>query len=861
MALEEEAVTRGLVLTLERLRTGRLRVVGWSKRLLLRMVRGPSEGWTAFVLLLLAVLFGAWCVEITHRVPTPGLSSVALYGVIVGLIVAKVRLRLWGVAVTGILLGSVLSLCHLTVLAEGAGFISRFGEMGTRLFAWAQAFVGYGENTDLLPFSFFALFTSWLVGFVSSWSLFGKRNVWGALLPSGIAIVFSLTILTSREQLVLLHLYLLVVILLVAGLSAVEWRRDWNLRGVRHLRAESGLRLPGAFWFAMAVVLVTSLLPIQATRVEPFATAWDRASSPVRFVGDQFYRGTHGTPGEVADSPHSFEPRQPFGGETTLGEEPVLVVTAPFPVYLRARSYDVYTARGWETGDTQLVPPGWTPEQGLETRFQKLGEVEVSVRGVGSLTAGVPVYLSGHPVELSMDYQIEVQEPAQHRIPVTGTGLDTAAMLQDLPLDLQQAVRQLHDMSGQSSQPLTESEIISVLPADVRVVRRVYKEGDVEGLVVERRLPIPLDTISVRTTDPLAAGASYRATVLLSTAAASDLRAAGTDYPGWVLDRYLQLPDDMSLRVTDLARGLTADADTPYEKAMAIRDYLRTLEYALDIEAPPEDADGVDYFLFELERGYCQYFASAMTVMLRASGVPSRMAVGYGPGDIADEHPPDDMISYPDGDREVQLRNYIVRDSHAWTEVYFPEYGWIAFEPTPGYPTVTRGDFSFLPPGDGGEGIVPPGEPKVPGIPPGGTEGPGSAVPWYVWLLGVTAGSAVLAVVGWLLWRRMLGEVADPQVVYARTGHLAALSGLGPRHSFTPYEFGRRLALTVPDVSTDVNRIVDTYVRVCYGRNSMSEEDRYSVADAWPRVRNGLLRRALYNLVPGKSRWNGSGSQ
>ena len=100
----------------------------------------------------------------------------------------------------------------------------------------------------------------------------------------------------------------------------------------------------------------------------------------------------------------------------------------------------------------------------------------------------------------------------------------------------------------------------------------------------------------------------------------------------------------------------------------AIINYLKDYPYNLKIEAPPANADGVDYFLFTQKTGYCTYFASALAVMLRSVGIPARMVVGFLPGQY-----------------DPKAHTYIIRDRdyHAWTEVYFPGYGWITFDPTP----------------------------------------------------------------------------------------------------------------------------------------------------------------------------------
>lgn len=812
-----------------------------------------------FILLLLSVVLAAWSVGSALWLPG-GFYGVVLCGVVLGLLFAKRRFNGWLLLMGGFLVGLALSFYQLTGLAEGVTRLDRLAEVCTRLFICWQALVGGGTSTDILPFSFFLLFISWSLGFVSSWFLFRKHNIWGALFPGGIAVAASLTSLTSSEQMVHLYLYLAVGFLLAARLFNLERQHEWNLRGIQRYPRGSKLGLHDAFLLAVAVVVVTSLLPVQPGRYAPMAAAFDRVSYPMRVLEEEFARLVGGLPIKEPYMGHFFGPTQAFGGATISEEAPVLMVEAPFPVYLRARSYDVYAHQGWSTSDTRLVSPEWTPEHGIEAEFQKLQEVEVSVTSLFWLRAGDPVYVGGDPIDMSIDYQLEVSQPARYRIAVVGSGLDPAVETENLPPDLQNTVGQLRELSDASGETLTEAEILSALPGDMQVVAWEYGGEGVGWVIVERRLSIPLDTVSVRTADPFAAGGSYRATVYVSTATEPDLRAAGTGYPGWVLDRYLQLPDTMPSRVVELAQALTRDAETPYEKAVAIRDYLRTLDYSLDIEAPSDGVDGVDYFLFELDKGYCQYFASAMAVLLRACGVPCRMAVGYGPGEVADVSLPHDIadLPWPDGiaghvPSELQHGQKVltVANRHSWCEVFFPGYGWILFEPTPSYPVVTLISPTTLLPGDVEEGIgALPGAGEDTGAFPGEADDSEAMTSRYVWPLGMLAGLAVLGAIVWLLWRRLLGQVAEPRVAYSRICHLAALSRLAPQASFTPHEYGRRLRAAMPDVSADLDTVVDTYVRACYGRCNLTRGDLSRVAEAWPQVRNGLLRRAMSGLLP-----------
>jgi len=149
------------------------------------------------------------------------------------------------------------------------------------------------------------------------------------------------------------------------------------------------------------------------------------------------------------------------------------------------------------------------------------------------------------------------------------------------------------------------------------------------------------------------------------------LRTAPDDYPP-ALAPYLALPATVSQRTRDLAARITEDARNPYDRALAIQSYLRhAYPYTLDIDPPPPNVDVVDYFLFDLQKGYCDYYASAMVVMARSLGIPARLAVGYAPGQY-----------------DARKNRLIVReeDGHAWPELYFPGYGWIPFEPTPARP-------------------------------------------------------------------------------------------------------------------------------------------------------------------------------
>jgi transglutaminase-like putative cysteine protease len=110
------------------------------------------------------------------------------------------------------------------------------------------------------------------------------------------------------------------------------------------------------------------------------------------------------------------------------------------------------------------------------------------------------------------------------------------------------------------------------------------------------------------------------------------LRTAPPTLPPEISERYLALPDTVPERVLKLAREVTGDSETHFDQALAIETFLRAYTYTLEVPLPPANRDLVDYFLFDLQQGYCDYYASAMVVMARAVGIPARLATGYAQG-------------------------------------------------------------------------------------------------------------------------------------------------------------------------------------------------------------------------------------
>ena len=310
------------------------------------------------------------------------------------------------------------------------------------------------------------------------------------------------------------------------------------------------------------------------------------------------------------------------------------------------------------------------------------------------------------------------------------------------------------------------------------------------------------------------------------------------DVPPEIRARYTALPRDIPARVHELARvaaGLAAAeggaAPSPYAQARAIEAFLHQYPYTLDLSLPPGDVDIVDFFLFDLQRGFCDYFASAMVVMARSVGLPARLAAGF--------------LQQPPNALGVQTVRQI--DAHSWAEVYFAGYGWVEFEPTPPF----AAESAPAAPPVAGDSAPPTFEPPQPlaVVPP---RAPQRQTPWALAL-----GLAALALVAWLLWgRRALARWRAPrpaldevQAAFAGLQEGAAAAGIPYQAGQTPAEFAVALLAGLPgDAEMDalraaVERLAGLFAARQYGRRPPVDAARHARA-AWAAARAPLRRLA-----------------
>ncbi|MSR35310.1 MAG: DUF3488 domain-containing protein [Gemmatimonadetes bacterium] len=339
-----------------------------------------------------------------------------------------------------------------------------------------------------------------------------------------------------------------------------------------------------------------------------------------------------------------------------------------------------------------------------------------------------------------------------------------------------------------------------------------------------------------------AAAADYTAWSMSGPPSVEELRAAADEFmPG--RDRYLQLP-----RVSDslraLADSLTAGAETRYDKVVAVERYLRTFTYTLELPRSPSEAT-LEYFLFRQRAGHCEYFSTAMVVMLRTLGIHAREVNGFRGGEWS------------------QLADYLAvtqNQAHSWVEVWFPSYGWVTFDPTPWGTGATTSTMVWYWPGrflfdavqhrwnkwvldynverQGGlfDRLRRWSEDGVARARPA----PGAPADRRWWALAATV--AALGSAAWAVARRGAARPFETRA-YLRLVELCRRAGVVGGEAVAPLGLVEELERRGHPAAGPARGVVEPYLRARFGSVPLDESERRAVAHALGTAR-GLLRPA-----------------
>lgn len=665
---------------------------------------------------------------------------------------------------------------------------------------WALKAVNQGFSGSNLSFLLNLSFYLWWIAYFGTWALLRFGLSWRSMTMAGV--VTGVNTFYAPEPingLFIFFLFVAVLILISSNLISLQWR--W--RGTR-IRFSSDILLDFMqSGLLFGIVVVGAAWSIPRLGLSPtLHEVLEPVSRIWEDTTDQIAAWNQGLNQQQRAGGTSFQSSLTLGGPRNSSGEPVMRVAAPEGRYWRANVFDQFDGRRWENTSQErgsLLAEATVPVPGWESRARLVQQI-TPLQDLGYVVLAAPDIV-----------QVTVPTVANYEVVPDPTFRETL-----LPLEA------------------ADSDLAS--PEDRWELQHVLSMA------------------------PLLPNEPYQVLSSQTTATVWDLENALPDFPEQVRIRYLQIPDSIDPEVGQLAARLTAGTDSPYAKAKALETALRRIPYADDIQSAPPGTDPVGYFLFDLQRGYCDYYATSMVMMLRMLGIPSRLATGYAEG----EYQPD-------------TQEYLVKnmDAHTWVEVYFPGLGWIEFEPTASESALQR-ELGGPPASPGTDGTGNPN--SLPDNPqdildqsllgedpfsnssredafdPSAVPSPPPTTDLRVLILGMLAVAGV--VWGSLQWRarRMGSNALEDMVsrVYDRLMKWGARLHLPIQSCDTPLERGRLMARTWPHLTEDFKTVCVSYVRRQYGSKVSDSEHIRAQAGAeraWRHMQGPFWRRWLGQWV------------
>ena len=764
----------------------------------------PDEGWLSLVLVLAMAATMAWSIADARWILgrddlTSFVIWIAVAAAVWGYVSARLGISPWKAHVLGAALGAIVLIEVVGSLLPGAKG-GPAGWFGATAGSVAQAYLDLTWRHQLATtqFGHFCLIIGIVVwGTVQSaaYDVFGYHRAINGVLLMAVILLANMA-LTLQDQFPALVFFTAAALWLLLKAHAADERTGWLQHRIWRGGDLRPTQAKGGFRFAAAAVCGALILTTVASSA-PLANAWGGFDNNFHDVAtwiSAFLPAGNGS---------RIAPGADFGGSTktswSFNASGAVVLTiaeteqsTAVNTHWRVVAYDNFKSVGWAIGNGSQS--NLDPGEGLDDGT--LDQVDANNSGRTAYAYAVTVH------DASLKHLVVANEPALATIPVARV-------------------------------------VVGSSPDESNVV---WYPTDAMSYTVTSLLP---------DIDPTGAGLTeWR------------LRQAGTDYPPSLLARYTQgadlvlTPGQRLLSDIESWAGKQGIALNPktgrfadaYDAAKAIQAYLResgNFTYdsnVADLVPKCESLTTVDCFAV-YKRGFCEQYATTMTMLMRMEGYPARYVQGFLSGHV-------DQFT-----RQIVITG---QQRHAWVEVYFPGYGWIPFDPTGG----SVGQPTVLPPGS--QATASP-SPKPSALQPSDSGGqdvrprrtPGGTTPtastsngWPGGLLLPAVISLVVLLALVLIWRRRPRRLQGPDAVYRGVVKMASRLGYKPLPTQTVFEYTGMLADIVPRARSPLAVVAMAEVEVTYGRRKLATDRLLSLAAAQQRVRRALLR--LVFRLPGR---------
>jgi transglutaminase-like putative cysteine protease len=738
----------------------------------------PEDGWLTIALLTAVVYITIASIQSANPPWVPGkmhiLSYFAVAGMFLGYLVVQLR-RL------------PESISHPVAIAFGVAFAyqqtaaAEYPQLPPEtlfisLKVWfTHALLSGESNSDQAVFLFLLALLTFLLAYISFWLALRARRPWLAVLANCTVLLINIG-WAGEDMLLYLVFFLLLALLLLVRFNFAENLRTWRARRLRYSPDLGWDFMQMGAVFAVIVLLLAYLLPAGTANAQALSYL-NNPQGAWQQVQDRFVRlfgGANGAKGAGGVNTYAglFSDSLRLVGTVNLGENPVLH-------YVPGEQTDGAEYLIAQTFDQYDGTALWTSSIGQLNDFG----ADAIIPPGGSETRIVTYTItydsiggSGQKVILS-------------------PGAEAAAFSVPSEVTIGEIGGQTTAWRSQASRPNGQSY----------VAKGYVTQGTVQQL---RAVPWPRDA---QGTGPL-------------------------QFTPGMIQQYVQ-PNSpvIAAEVSQAARDATKGANNMYDAATALEDYLRTFIYSTKNDDPPAGQDAVVWFL-RTQKGFCTFFASAMTLMARSLGMPARVATGFTSGVF-----------------DSKTGTYVVKESasHAWTQIYFAKYGWVNFEPTSSFSLFARPNAQDATPtpgaGAGGAGANPtPTFRDKAGLEPdvGGTSGSASSPAVITTAISLSVALLLVllaALVGLVWWRSLFRGLPRAAAFFGRVTRLGSWAGEPPQVAQTPNEYAMKLGQFVPEEREDIKKLGEAYTLGRWGTGVPSELAN-DLPDMYHRVQRALTR-------------------
>lgn len=753
----------------------------------------PAEGWSSLLFLAAALYSVVAAIMAANWVNHSALLlwSPAL-GLVVGFIIAKIpRFSQTLLHLAACLFGYWLAVWFTSILAFHISWVQLLA--GLREVVTGGLVAGTNATSEIV-FFFYLMFLCYFLGYFGCWLVYRARLPWLVALVYGSIMLVNLNYTQGDyPQLIIILSAALIPLIARVHLAAqvLEWKRDGLHTDRSWLRALTWRCMKVACAMTLLMLLVSWALPI-SSQPAPGKQLWDDIDNA----------WTNITNGRIPlQNPAAIiQPYQP--AVNFFGDQLMITGKVHLPVgevlYYTASSGGARYLEGFTYNqfDGHTWTSSLTPSDAQSFAANAAMPVDSGGGASTQITTAVTIV---QPPDGPKHYIFGPAQPISFSVPtILYSDGTAAAWTQPTPL-----------AKGEHYQVISMAP-----PADAQSLSRV---------------PLP----------------------------AVDAQAWRSDaYYNQLALYYEQIPHDISPNILQLTRQWTKGATSTYSALKMLESHLsdqKEFTYSVDNPPIPRDTDVIDW-LFHTHQGYCTYYASAMAVMARQLGIPTRVVNGFSAGHF---------------DSRRKVWSVEGSDAHSWVQAYFPGYGWISFDPTPGFslpasaashprqPPVTT-----KPPAKPAPVVTPvtrkPALPRhqsavhpplpLPGSGSGGiNEGTLLDLSLIALLISFLV-FLVALIVHW--WRSLYANSTLVAGTFWRLCRMAGWAGLAPRVWQTPYEYSRMLCQYCPQKAGYLWHLTELFVRDRWGAPHQAPHAREEkvVEQLWPALRGMLLRMALRRI-------------